>query len=86
LPIQIALFAAQHGMHWVGLGLPPANNSTTGWDEDLNPLGFWLGAGGQSNTDQGSDVAPPESDPATARHLGRRMAKATLQFVCGCTA
>jgi multimeric flavodoxin WrbA len=39
--IQIALFAAQHGMHWVNLGLPPANHSTTGSEEDLNRLGFW---------------------------------------------
>jgi NAD(P)H dehydrogenase (quinone) len=81
--IQIALFAAQHGMHWVNLDLPPANNSTTGSEEDLNRLGFWLGAGAQSNTDQGSDVAPPEADLATARHLGRRVAQTTLQFVRG---
>ncbi len=81
--IQIALFAAQHGMHWVNLGLPPANNSTAGSEEDLNRLGFWLGAGAQSNVDQGPDLAPPESDLATARHLGRRVAEATLQFARG---
>lgn len=81
--IQIALFAAQHGMHWVGLDLPPANNSSTGSEEDLNRLGFWLGAGAQSNTDQGPDLAPPEADLATARHLGRRVAETTLQFVRG---
>ena len=51
--IQLALFAAQHGMHWVNLGLPPANHSTAGSENDLNRLGFWLGAGAQSNTDQG---------------------------------
>jgi NAD(P)H dehydrogenase (quinone) len=81
--MQLALFAAQHGMHWVNLGLPPANNSTTGSEDDLNRLGFWLGAGAQSNTDQGPDVAPPEADLATARHLGRRVAEATLHFVRG---
>ena len=81
--IQIALFAAQHGMHWVNLDLPPANNSTTGSEEDLNRLGFWLGAGAQSNTDQGPDLAPPEADLATARHLGQRVAETTLQFVRG---
>jgi NAD(P)H dehydrogenase (quinone) len=81
--IQIALFAAQHGMHWVNLDLPPANNSTTGSEEDLNRLGFWLGAAAQSNTDQGPDVAPPEADLATARHLGKRVAQTTLQFVRG---
>ncbi len=81
--IQLALFAAQHGMHWVNLDLPPANHSTTGSEQDLNRLGFWLGAGAQSNTDQGPDLAPPEADLATARHLGRRVATATLQFVRG---
>lgn len=81
--IQIALFAAQHGMHWVNLGLPPANHTTTGSEEDLNRLGFWLGAGAQSNADQGPDVVPPEADLATARHLGWRVAEATLQFVRG---
>lgn len=81
--IQIALFAAQHGMHWINLGLPPANNSTKGSEEDLNRLGFWLGAGAQSNIDQGPDLAPTESDLATARYLGRRVAEVTLQFVRG---
>lgn len=81
--IQIALFAAQHGMHWVNLALPPANNSSRGSADDLNRLGFWLGAGAQSNVDEGPDAAPPESDLATARHLGRRVAEATLQFVLG---
>ena len=81
--IQLALFAAQHGMHWVGLGLPPANNSTAGSEEDLNRLGFWLGAGAQSNVDQGPDLAPPPADLRTAEHLGRRVAETTLQFVRG---
>jgi len=81
--IQLALFAAQHGMHWVNLGLPPANHSTTGSENDLNRLGFWLGAGAQSNTDQGPEVAPPEADVRTAEHLGRRVAEVTLQWVRG---
>ncbi|PZP56775.1 MAG: NADPH-dependent FMN reductase, partial [Delftia acidovorans] len=84
--IQIALFAAQQGMHWVSLGLPPANNSTAGSEEDLNRLGIWLGAGAQSNADQGPDVAPPASDLATARHLGQRVAAVTLQLAKGKTA
>ena len=80
---QLALFAAQHGMHWVNLALPPANNSTLGSEDDLNRLGFWLGAAAQSNVDQGADVAPPDSDLATARHLGRRVAIAARQFALG---
>lgn len=81
--IQLVLFAAQHGMHWVSLDLPPANCSSSGSEDDLNRLGFWLGAGAQSNIDEGPDLAPPRSDLATARHLGQRVAKATLQFVHG---
>jgi len=81
--IQLTLFAAQHGMHWVNLALPPANHSSTGSEADLNRMGFWLGAAAQSNTDQGPDVVPPEADLATARHLGRRVAEVTRQFVRG---
>lgn len=81
--MQMALFAAQHGMHWINLALPPANCSTAGSDQDLNRLGFWLGAAAQSNIDQGPELVPPEADLATARHLGRRVAEATRQFVRG---
>ena len=81
--IQFAILAAQHGMHWVSLGLPPGNNSTHGSEQDLNRLGFWLGAAAQSNADQGPDVAPPESDLRTAEHLGERVARVTQQFVRG---
>ncbi len=81
--MQIALFAAQHGMHWINLDLPPANNSSFGSNEELNRLGFWLGAAAQSNVDEGADIVPPEADLATARHLGQRVAETTLQFVRG---
>ncbi len=80
---QFVIFAAQHGMHWISLGLPPANNSSTGSESDLNRLGFFLGAGAQSNADQGADVAPPAADLLTAEHLGRRVAEAALQFARG---
>jgi len=43
--IQLALFAARHGMHWINLGLPPANHSSTGSEPEMNGRGFWLGAG-----------------------------------------
>lgn len=80
---QLAIFAAQHGMVWVGLGLPPGNNSSTGSDEDLNRLGFFLGAAAQSNADESAEFAPPVSDLLTAEHLGRRVAEMTAQFVRG---
>ena len=77
--------SSTRGPHGAGTGdaLPPSNNSTAGSEEELNRHGFWLGAGAQSNLDQGPDLAPPEADLATARHLGRRVAEATLQFVRG---
>jgi NAD(P)H dehydrogenase (quinone) len=81
--IQFAILAVQHGMHWVNLGLPPGNNSSKGSEEDLNRLGFFLGAGAQSNADQGPGVSPPQSDLLTAEHLGERVAKVTMQFARG---
>jgi len=78
--IQLAVFAAQHGMVWVPLGLLPGNNSTRGSPEDLNRAGFFLGAGAQSNVDEGPDRGPPPSDLRTAEHLGRRVAEAALRW------
>lgn len=81
--VQLAIFAAQHGMHWVSLGLPPGNNRSTGTEQDLNRLGFFLGAGAQSNADEGPDSAPPESDLLTAEQLGKRVAEVAVQFAKG---
>ena len=75
--IQLALFAAQHGMVWVGLDLLPGNNSSTGSVNDLNRLGGFLGALAQANSDQGADVAPIQSDLLTAERLGERVANIT---------
>lgn len=72
--IQLAIFAAQHGMLWIGLGLMPGNNSSTGSVEDLNRLGSFLGAMAQSNSDQNAEVAPISSDLKTAEALGARVA------------
>jgi NAD(P)H dehydrogenase (quinone) len=80
---QLAVFAAQHGMHWVNLGLPPGNNSSKGAEQDLNRLGFFMGAAAQSNADEGPDLAPPQADLRTAEHLGQRVAEVTLQLLRG---
>jgi len=71
--MQLNLFAMQHGMIWVGLGLPGGNNASTGGAHELNRLGSWLGAMAQSNTDQGID-GMAASDLETAAHLGMRVA------------
>jgi multimeric flavodoxin WrbA len=78
--VQLAVFAAQHGMIWVSLGLLPGNNSSTGSVNDINRLGGWMGAMAQSNVDQGPDVAPPANDLETASLLGKRVAEIALRF------
>ena len=81
--IQLAVFAAQHGMHWVSLNLLPGHNKSDTTEDTLNRHGFFLGAAAQSNADQGADVAPSKADLLTAEHLGKRVATVTHQFVRG---
>lgn len=78
--LQLAIFAAQHGMIWVGLGLLPGNNSSRGSVNDLNRLGGFLGAMAQSNVDQGPEAGPIASDLRTAAHLGERVARIAGQL------
>jgi len=76
---QLTIYAAQHGMVWVGLGMMPGNNSSKGSVDDLNRLGSFLGAMAQSNSDQGADVMR-ESDLATANALGKRVAAVAAAY------
>ncbi|MBO0676317.1 flavodoxin family protein [Mycolicibacterium sp. S2-37] len=80
--MSLAVFAAQHHMHWVNLGLVAGWNSSTGSVDDLNRLGFFLGAGAQTDVD-----LPPQSmheaDVRTCRHLGARVALAAAQMAAG---
>src|SRR5439155_14127707 len=45
---QLAVFAAQHGMVWISLGLPPTYIEVGTADGDTNRLGSHLGAMAQS--------------------------------------
>lgn len=80
-----ATLAAQHGMHWISLGLLPGWDSTKGSEDDINRLGFFLGAGAQSPTDAGPE-AVHTSDIATAEHLGARVARQAAVFRAGLAA
>ena len=80
---QIAVFAAQHGMHWVNLGLPPGHNNSKSSEDTLNRHGYFLGAGAQSNADESPEQAPPKADLRTAEHLGRRVATVAKQLAAG---
>ena len=65
---SLAVFAAQHHMHWVNLGLGAGWNSASGSEDDLNRLGFWLGAGAATDVDvDPDDVHPPTSGRAITR-------------------
>lgn len=75
--VTLALFAAQHGMVWVGLDLFPGKS-----DDELNRVGGWLGAMAFSK-DESPELSPIKSDLDTARHLGKRVAELTQQFVAG---
>ena len=80
---SLSLFAMQHSMVWVGLGLTPGNITAQGSPEDLNRLAGFLGAMAQSNADVGPEVAPAGSDLRTAAHLGRRVAEAAARWPSG---
>ena len=74
--------AAQHGMHWVSLGIQPGWSSTTGSENDINRLGYFVGAGAQTPVDTGAEGVH-KSDIATAELLGDRVARQTAIFVTG---
>jgi NAD(P)H dehydrogenase (quinone) len=80
--VSLAVFAAQHHMHWVNLGLGPGWNTSTGSENDMNRLGVWLGAAAQTNVDADPDQVHP-SDVRTCRHLGQRVALVTRQLNAG---
>jgi len=81
--VYFALLAAQHGMHWVNLGMKGGWDTSAGSSADLNRLGSWLGAMAQSNKDEGPDIVPPPSDLLTAEQLGQRVTLVTQQLVLG---
>lgn len=78
--LQLAVFAMQIGMIWVGVSDLPGNNWSGRSRTDLNRLGTWLGAMGQSNADEGS---PSVGDIDTAERLGNRFALITRRFKDG---
>jgi NAD(P)H dehydrogenase (quinone) len=80
--MSLAVFAAQHHMHWVNLGLGPGWHSSAGSSDDLNRLGFWLGAGAATDVDANSDQVHA-SDVRTCAHLGRRVAIVTGELLAG---
>jgi NAD(P)H dehydrogenase (quinone) len=75
--VTLALFAAQHGMVWVGLDLFPGKGN-----DEMNRVGGWLGAMAFSK-DESPELSPIKSDLDAAQHLGKRVAELTQQYVAG---
>jgi NAD(P)H dehydrogenase (quinone) len=76
----LAIYAAQHGMIWVGTGQLPGNNSDVdaGTDNE-NRLGSFMGAMAQAANDS-PEVTPKAGDRATAAALGKRVAEAAKRW------
>jgi multimeric flavodoxin WrbA len=81
--VDLAAFAAQHGMIWVGLDLYPGWHTKGSTSDELNRLGSWLGAMSQANSDEAPGIVPPAGDLATGEHLGRRIAELAVVFSRG---
>ena len=73
--VQLAVFAAQHGMMWIGLGLPPTYASVAAAD-DTNRLGSHLGLMAQT----APGAALHAGDLRTAEGFGRRIADAAARW------
>lgn len=78
--MQLSVFAMQMGMIWVGVGDLPGNNWSGGSRTDINRLGTWMGAMGQSNADEDK---PSLGDIDTAERLGNRIALIARRFKDG---
>jgi NAD(P)H dehydrogenase (quinone) len=82
----LAIFAAQHGMLWIGTGQNPGNNDDTSAATEVeNRLGSFIGAMAQAANDS-PEVTPKAGDRATARSLGRRVALAARRWRLGANA
>ncbi len=78
--IQLAIFAMQHGMIWVGndeMNQSPDNQA--GKNDAVNRIGSFLGAMAQSENDS-PDITPPIGDLKTAELLGKRVAELTSKL------
>jgi NAD(P)H dehydrogenase (quinone) len=69
--IQLAVYAAQHSMIWVGAGEMPG--------KEINRLGSSLGVMAKSDNAPAA-ITPPESDLQTAELYGKRIAEITNKF------
>lgn len=78
--IQLAVFAAQHGMIWVGQAeLNQSPDGQAGKEDAVNRIGSMLGAMAQSEN-AAPNVTPPSGDLKTAELLGKRVAQVAIRL------
>lgn len=78
--IQMAVFAAQHGMIWVGQAEPNQSpDGEAGKADVVNRMGSSLGAVAQSEN-ASPDITPPAGDLKTAELFGKRVAEITKRL------
>lgn len=73
--IQLAVFAAQHGMTWVN----PAQMQEGSGPQHVNRLGSFLGVMAAADS-KGEAPQPPEGDRRSAFLLGERVAQMAARF------
>ena len=79
---HLAIFAAQHGMIWVGQAEMPTLTMEPGQPSHINRVGGFLGLMAQSNNAP-ADQTPPEGDLKTAEMFGKRVAETTRRWLAG---
>lgn len=79
----MAVFAAQHGMLWIGVDHVPLDDNQP---HHVNRMAGFLGAMSQSGMRSSPETDPPSGDRATARLLGERVARAALRWRAGADA
>jgi len=80
---SLTTLAAQHGMNWISLGLPPSSvPAAERGAHTVNRLGAFAGAIAQADN-ASAEVTPPEGDRETVRLLGERVALAARRWAAG---
>jgi len=74
--VQMCVFAAQHGMIWIGQNHVGSKHTNDG--QKINEAGAWLGLTAQSDSNKSKLIV--DHDIETAKIFGRRVAKATLRW------
>ena len=81
--VSLSVFAAQHHMHWINLGLGPGWNSSAGSETRPQPPGLLSRRGRCRPMSTRTPEGVHPSDVRTCRHLGWRVAHVTRQLNVG---